>query len=98
MKLVKTFDSTELGKHDLFETFYDSVRGYFVEDGMTEYCVNEFVRDYENENDEGKKDYNLEEVEKVRKLDNYFISNGSNKDERIYVYHGTFDSKPWYIK
>ena len=98
MKLAKIFDSVELGSNNLFDIFYNMNIDYFIEDGMTEYCVNSFINEYDGEDEKGKKSYNLKEVENAKKLDNFFISNGANKDEIIFVYHGTFNSKPWYKK
>jgi len=96
MKLVKTFDTTELGEYNLFDDFYESVQPYFIEDGVTIYCVNGYLYEYDNASKKEKLDYPRDDLERARKLDNFFIERGASKDEEIFVYHGNFTSIPWY--
>ena len=31
------------------------------------------------------------------KLDEYFISKGAEKDENVFVIHGSYKKEPWYL-
>jgi predicted alpha-1,6-mannanase (GH76 family) len=54
MKLVKTFDTSEMTEW-LFQILLDV--GYFVEDGVTIYHVGDYVSEYELADPEDKKPY-----------------------------------------
>lgn len=91
MNLVKTFDTSGMNSF-LFDIFVNS--GCFVEDGVGIYRVGDYVSEYELAHEDDKKRYDLEDIEKMRKFDNYLISNGAEKGDQVFIYHGTYN-KTW---
>jgi len=87
MNLVKTFDTSGMGSF-LFDILLGS--GCFVEDGVGIYHVGGFVQEYEDATEKDKKGYDLEDIEKTKKLDDYLISQGAEYLENVFIYHGTY--------
>jgi len=78
MNLVKTIDTSGMNS------------GAFVEDGVGRYHVGGFVQEYEDAWKEDKAGYDLEDIEKTKKLDEYLISQGAEHLENVFIYHGTY--------
>lgn len=92
MNLVKTFNTGDMPE-TIFEILLEQLGPYFIKDGVSVYTVNGTIHDYE----EDSKGWLIEEVNKTKKLDAYFISLGAKKDTRVFVYHGKFKEEPWYL-
>jgi len=87
MILVKTFNTRNFTQK-LFATLENS--GAFEEDGVGIYRVGDFVTEFEMAQEDEKWRYRPFEVEDMRELDDYLISQGAVKGEEVFIYHGTY--------
>lgn len=71
---------------DMFSQLYE--QEYVVPDGVGKYIVGGFVTEAEEADESDKASYPPEDVEKSRRIDNYFIAGGAVKGQTIFIEHG----------
>ncbi len=72
--------------NDMFSDLYE--QEHVIPDGVGKYTVGYFVKEAEEAADVDKAGYPPEDIEKSRRIDNYFIAGGAKVGQTIFIEHG----------